>query len=362
VATLVAREGEHSEVFGLVPEEVGRLLGARSASIVRYEPDGQGLVIGGWAQPGAARVPTGTLVELESDSVAGRVRRSGQAVRIEGFDGREGTLARLVREMGIRSAVGAPIHVEGRLWGAVIASSESDDGWADGAEKQLADFAELVAQALANADAREQLAASRARIVDASDAERRRLERNLHDGAQQRLVTLSLTLRLAHIRVEDDPAQASELIGHAREELALALAELRELANGLHPAVLSERGLEPALEALAARVPIPVELAAGPLERLPEPVEVAAYYLVSEALTNVVKHSQASAASVAIAQGGSRAIVEVADDGIGGADLGAGSGLRGLADRIGALAGELTIESPRGGGTRIRAEIPLDGS
>jgi signal transduction histidine kinase len=359
VATLVAREGKHPEVFELVTEEVGRLLGARSASVVRYEPDGQGLVIGGWAQPGAARVATGTLVELESESVAARVRRTGQAVRIEGFRGPEGTLAQLVSEMGIRSAVGAPIRVEGKLWGAVIASSESEEPWPEGAENQLADFAELVAQAIANAEARDQLAASRARIVEASDAERRRLERNLHDGAQQRLVTLALTLRLAELRVEDDPGEARGLLSNARKELVLALGELRELANGLHPAVLSERGLEPAVEALVERVPVPVEIAEVPAERLPESVEVAAYYLVSEALTNVVKYSQASSATVAISRAGGRAIVEVADDGVGGADLSAGTGLRGLADRIGALDGELTVESPRGGGTRIRAEIPF---
>jgi signal transduction histidine kinase len=359
VATLVAREGEHSEVFELVTEEVGRLLGARSASVVRYEPDGQGLVIGGWAQPGAARVPTGTLVELESESAAARVRRTGQAVRIEGFRGPEGTLAQLVSEMGIRSAVGAPIRVEGKLWGAVIASSESEEPWPEGAENQLADFAELVAQAIANAEARDQLAASRARIVEASDAERRRLERNLHDGAQQRLVTLALTLRLAELRVEDDPGEARGLLSNARKELVLALGELRELANGLHPAVLSERGLEPAVEALVERVPVPVEIAEVPAERLPESVEVAAYHLVSEALTNVVKYSQASSATIAISRAGNRAIVEVADDGVGGADLSAGTGLRGLADRIGALDGELTVESPRGGGTRIRAEIPF---
>jgi signal transduction histidine kinase len=326
---------------------------------VRYEPDGQGLVIGGWSQPGAARVPTGTLVELESESAAGSVKRAGEAVRVEGFDGAAGTLARRIRELGIRSAVGAPIRVEGRLWGAVIASSDSDEAWPEGAEKQLADFAELVAQAVANADARAQLAASRARIVEASDAERRRLERNLHDGAQQRLVTLALNLRLAELRVVDDPQEVRRLLGHAREELALALAELRELANGLHPAVLSERGLEPALEGLAERIPVPVQIAEVPRERLPESVEVAAYYLVSEALTNVVKYARASSATVAISKAGSCAIVEVADDGVGGAELTAGTGLRGLADRIGALDGELTVVSPRGGGTRIRAEIPF---
>jgi len=358
VATLVAREGEHHDVFDLVTEEVAHLLAAPSSSIVRFDGERHGVVMGGWSKGDAPRLPPGSPIELESETASGRVYRTGGAVRVHDLDGPEGTLARALNTLGFRSAVGAPIVVDGRPWGALIASSTSEEPWPEGAEKQLADFAELVAQALANADAREQLAASRARIVEASDAERRRLERNLHDGAQQRLVALSLDLRLARSRLESAPADAGRLIDGASRELALALSELRELAHGLHPALLADRGLGPALEAVAARAPVPVEIAELPEERLPEPVEVAAYYLVSEALTNVAKYAQATSAAIAIARTGERAIVEVSDDGVGGAEARPGSGLRGLGDRIAALQGTLSIDSPPGGGTRIRAEIP----
>jgi PAS domain S-box-containing protein len=203
-----------------------------------------------------------------------------------------------------------------------------------------------------------ELQASRARIVQAGDAERQRLERNLHDGAQQRLVTLSLALRLAETRVETDADEARRILGGANEELALALSELRELARGIHPAVLTDRGLGPALEALAVRAPLPVELVGVPAQRLPEPVEAAAYYLVAEALTNVAKYAQASAVTVQVTRENGSAVVDIADNGIGGADPARGSGLRGLSDRVEALNGQLQVESPPGAGTRLRAEIP----
>jgi signal transduction histidine kinase len=205
----------------------------------------------------------------------------------------------------------------------------------------------------------EELRTSRARIVEATTKERRRLERNLHDGAQQRLVALSLTLRLAQANVGKDPGKAGQLLFAAQEELTLALGELRELARGIHPAILSDRGLEAALEALAGRAPIPVELAEVPSERLPEAIEAAAYFVVAEALTNVVKYAHASQATVSIGRYNGAAIVEVADDGIGGADPTRGSGLRGLADRVTALDGKMMLDSPAGAGTRLRAEIPV---
>jgi signal transduction histidine kinase len=205
----------------------------------------------------------------------------------------------------------------------------------------------------------EELRASRARIVEAGTAERRRLERNLHDGAQQRLVALSLTMRLAQGKLHKDPDTAEKLLGGAQEELARALEELRELARGIHPAVLSDRGLAPALEALAGRSPVPVELAGTPRERLPPAVEAAAYFVVAEALTNVVKYAKASQARVQVSRANGHAIVEVADDGCGGADPDRGSGLRGLADRISALDGTLELRSPEGAGTLLRAEIPV---
>jgi signal transduction histidine kinase len=205
----------------------------------------------------------------------------------------------------------------------------------------------------------EELSTSRARIVEAGTAERRRLERNLHDGAQQRLVALSLSMRLALAKLRSDPDTAERLLGSAQEELTRALEELRELARGIHPAVLSDRGLKAALEALAGRSPVPVELAGTPRERLPPPVEAAAYFVVAEALTNVVKYANASQAVVSVSRANGRAVVEVVDDGVGGADPGRGSGLRGLADRVSALDGRLELRSPEGAGTVLRAEIPV---
>jgi signal transduction histidine kinase len=205
----------------------------------------------------------------------------------------------------------------------------------------------------------EELRTSRARIVEAGTAERRRLERNLHDGAQQRLVALSLTMRLAQAKLRTDPDKAEALLGGAQDELARALEELRELARGIHPAVLSDRGLRPALEALAGRSPVPVQLDGTPRERLPAAVEAAAYFVVAEALTNVVKYAQASQARVSVSRSNGHAVVEVADDGVGGADPDRGSGLRGLADRVSALDGTLELTSPEGAGTLLRAEIPV---
>ena len=200
---------------------------------------------------------------------------------------------------------------------------------------------------------------SRARIVEAADAERRRLERNLHDGAQQRLVSLSLALRLAETRLEPEPEAARQLLVEAQQELLLALADLRELARGIHPAILTDRGLGAALEALASRAPLPVEVMQMPDERLPGPVEAAAYYLVAEGLTNVVKYAGASTVRVSVERHDGVAAVEIADDGVGGADPRGGTGLRGLADRIEALGGRLEVESPERGGTRLRAVLPV---
>jgi signal transduction histidine kinase len=205
----------------------------------------------------------------------------------------------------------------------------------------------------------EELRASRARLVEAGVLERRRLERNLHDGAQQRLVALSLSLRLAQARVRTEPERAVALLAGAQAELATALEELRELARGIHPAVLADRGLDAALEALASRSPVPVRLEELPRERLPAAVEAAAYYVIAEALTNVVKYAHASSASVAVRRRNGHAVVEVRDNGVGGADPDVGSGLRGLVERVGALDGSLSVDSPAGAGTRLRAEIPV---
>jgi signal transduction histidine kinase len=225
--------------------------------------------------------------------------------------------------------------------------------------------ADVVAQENVRLDAElqarlDELRESRARIVQAGDAARRKLERDLHDGAQQRLVGLALDLRLARAKLEDDPNATAAMLDEASVELARATEELRELARGIHPAVLSDRGLEAAVESLANRAPLPVKLEASLDAKLPEPVEAAAYFVVSEALMNVVRHAGAHRAEVGIRRGNGRLVVEVRDDGAGGADP-RGSGLRGLADRVAALDGRLQVDDPAGGGTIVRADIPLGG-
>jgi signal transduction histidine kinase len=253
------------------------------------------------------------------------------------------------------------VEVEGRRVGAIVHDATlCDDPDAVRSVAAAAGFAVENERLQAELRARvEDLRTSRARIVDAGLLERRRLERNLHDGAQQRLVALSLTLRMAEGKVRSDPERSEALLADAHAQLTTALAELRELARGIHPAVLSDRGLGPALEALAGGSPVPVRLTAVPDERLPPAIETAAYYVVAEALTNVVKYAGASEATVAVKRDNGAAVVEVRDDGVGGADPGRGSGLQGLADRVAALDGSLVLDSPAGSGTRLRAEIPV---
>ena len=357
IATQVAAEAPPRALFAQVTEEVGRLLGAPSARVVRYEEDGRATIVGGWTEDGDG-LPVGSSVPLDGETVLARVRRSGRLERIEGYEGIGGELAERLRARGYRASVAAPVRVAGRVWGALVASARDPRDLDEGAERRLCDVAELVAQALANADAREMLAASRARVVEAGDAERRRLERNLHDGAQQRLVALAVQLRLIRAAIDGDLPVARGLLDSAITELREALEELRELARGIHPAMLTNYGLEPAVAALAVRSPVPVEIAAMPEERLPPPVEVAAYYIMAEAITNVAKYAAASHITVTVDQAGDCTRVEVTDDGVGGADLAAGSGLRGIADRVEALNGHLQVMSPIGVGTTVRAEIP----
>jgi PAS domain S-box-containing protein len=358
VATAVAAEVDQHRLFSIITEEVGRLFDAQRAAIMRYDGDGTATAVGTWSGDPAHYLTPGTNFVLDGETGTGRVAQTGRPARVDDFDAVDGETARWVRSFGIRATVAAPVILTGRLWGALTASTVRLDPFPKGAEQRLADFAELAAQALANAHAREELAASRARIVEAGDAERRRLERNLHDGAQQRLVATSLSVRLAATRAREDP-QLHAMLDRAGEELALALEELRELARGLHPAVLSDHGLGAALESLATRAPVPVRIdVALDGERLPQPIEAAAYYVVAEALTNMAKYAQASEASVSVGRADGRAFVEVTDDGVGGADEAGGSGLRGLVDRVEALGGRLTVTSPAGAGTRVRAELP----
>ncbi len=352
VATAVATSTDPRHAFAVVTEEVGRLLAAQSSNMIRFDDDLHATVVGAWNEGDVRNIPVGNTVRMDGDTASARVFRTGAPARVDNYAEVPGELSARLRALGFTSAVAAPVFLSGRLWGAMIVSSVAEP-FPAGAEQRIADFAELAAQALSNAQARADLAASRARIVQAGDSERRRLERNLHDGAQQRLVSLALMLRLAARRHPDDAD-----LTNAGEELSHALKELRELARGIHPAVLTERGLEPAVRALADRAPLPVELDVCIQERLPDPVEAAAYYVVAEALTNVAKYAQASEVSVELERGNGHACIEVRDDGIGGAVPGRGSGLRGLADRVEALGGRLIVDSPAGAGTTLRAEIP----
>src|SRR4051812_26437818 len=322
VATLVASGAEPAEIFHAVAEEAGRLLGARSSATIRYDGD-VALTVGRWreesAQPGGG-FEVGTRVPLAgSDGVTAVVFRTGRPARIEDYAGVRGHAAEMMRKNGYRTAVAAPIVVGGRTWGLLLVASAAPGGLGPGDELRLADFAELVALGLESAEAREQLSASRRRILEAGLTERRRLERNLHDGAQQRLVSLALQLRVAEKQLERDPEAARTLVSGARAELDLAMRELRELARGLHPAVLTDRGLAAALESLAQSAALPVDVTGAPAQRLPEAVEAGAYFVVAESITNAGKHPGAARDAGRPGRGGGAPGGENAGGGRGGA-------------------------------------------
>jgi len=359
VATEVARGLEGDAVFRLVAEQAGRLVGADGCTLLRFQADEQALILSNWSDVAADRVTQeGVVVPIAAGPAMAATFRSGRPERSDEGPEADGRPNPTGGEEAIRSAVAAPIMVTGGMWGTLVAWRVTDEPLPADTERRLGAFSSLVGTAIANADARTALAESRKRIVAAGDEARRRLERNLHDGAQQRFVSLSLSLRLTLARLEQDPAGAAELLRSAAEELGKGLEELRELARGIHPAVLTERGLGAAVDNLVTRSPLPVEVDGLPDRRLPADVEAAAYYVVSEALTNVARYARASRATVSITLDGGIARVEVADDGRGGAAPGRGSGLRGLADRVDAIGGRLEVESPAGGGTRIRAILP----
>jgi signal transduction histidine kinase len=357
VATLVASMPAPEKVFHAVAEEAGRLLGAKTGVTVRFAEQG-GIVVGRWDEDEAFGFELGMFVPY-SDPDVPVYRASQYGGRVDDYTDVPGEAARMTREAGYLSSVVAPILAGGRTWGALFVFSTRPRHFGEDAELRLADFTELVGLALESVEAYDQLSASRTRIVEAGLGERRRLERNLHDGAQQRLVSLSLQLRLAQRALRGEPERAEELLAAAADELDLALEELRELARGLHPAVLTDRGLEAALQSLADRAPFPVEIAGVPPERFDEALEAAVYFVVAESLTNVAKYADASSARVEMSTTNDLVAVAVHDDGRGGATPGAGTGLRGLADRLEALGGRLDVRSPVGAGTVVRAQLPL---
>jgi signal transduction histidine kinase len=357
VATLVAHGVAPTEVFTAVAVEAARLLNADDTRLMRFEPGGIATIVGESSHPSQ-----GSLVgrRLVVDSGAARtVFRTGRAARVDNHENCPGSIAALVRELGLRSSVGAPILVEGRLWGVMLTSSARPEPPPPDAEERLAQFTDLVATAIANADSRGELKASRARIVVAADEARRRIERDLHDGAQQRVVSLGLQLRAAEAAVPSELNGLKTQLSDVVHGLTDVFYNLQDISRGIHPAILAQGGLPPALKTLARRCPIPVGVHISINQRLPELVEVAAYYIVSEALTNTTKHAHASEVHVEVESDASVLRLVIRDDGIGGADAGQGSGLTGLSDRVEALGGQMTIASPAGGGTSLLIELPL---
>jgi PAS domain S-box-containing protein len=358
VATLVASGVSPSAVFSAVAEEVERLLDAQATTIGRLEPDGTMAIV---ASNGTARgeLPVASRLKLESELALTAVVRTGRSARVDNYSRASGFRNRGVQRVGIRCTVAVPIMVEGSLWGSIAAGTNREQFPAD-AEQRMAEFTELVATAIANADSRSELAASRRRMVAAADEARRRIERDLHDGTQQRLVSLGLAVRAAEMDVPRDQSDLRVELSRIATGLTDAVAELREISRGIHPAILSRAGLGPALRTLARRSTIPVELDVTMDTRLPEPIEVAAYYVASEALANAAKHAQAACLEVSLATRNGSLLLSIRDDGVGGADSGQGSGLVGLRDRVEALGGTVRIDSPPGGGTSLVVTLPLD--
>jgi signal transduction histidine kinase len=357
VATLVAQAGSDTEVFEAVTREVGLQCDADLARMERFEPNRTVTAIAAWSRSGEARLAVDSRIPLEGASIAAQVLETGRPARVDSFAGASGPIAEEAHALGIRSSVGCPIVAGGRTWGVIAASTRQTTPFPPDTESRIANFTELVAMAVSNAEARAELVDSRARVLTAGDEARRRVAQDLHDGAQQRLVHTILTLKLAERAQENNVAAARELLVEALVEAEQANDELRELAHGMLPQVLARGGLVAGVEALVsrARVPVSVEV---PDQRFAPEIEASAYFIVAEALTNVAKHSGARSANITARVDDGVLRVDVRDDGVGGARLD-GSGLLGLQDRVDALGGALHVESPPGSGTRIAATLPL---
>jgi signal transduction histidine kinase len=358
VATLVARAAPQEELFAAVTEEAGRLLHADYATLNRYDPDGTLTVVATWDSTGPS-VPVGSQRSLGGQNVNTMVFQTHRPARIDDYARASGPAGDAAHGIGLRAGVGVPVSVEGRLWGVMLVGSRAGPLPA-GTEERLAGFTELAATAIANGEAQAALTASRARIVATADATRRRIERNLHDGAQQRLVSLTLDLRAAEAALPAGTGGVAQQLDDVAAGMDGVLEDLREIARGLHPAILADGGLRPALKSLARRSAIPVDLDLQVDRRLPEPVETAAYYTVAEALTNTAKHARATAADIEVAESDGLLHIHMRDNGRGGADLSHGSGLVGLKDRAEALGGHLRLHSPPGAGTTLELALPLD--
>ncbi|WP_433088588.1 DUF4118 domain-containing protein [Dactylosporangium sp. CA-052675] len=357
VATLVAKGTEPAEVFDAVAEEIGRVLGPYPTGLYRYESNGTVRRLAATMQLNVAE----QSFPVEGESLLPMVQQTRAAARIASYENTTGPNTAIARREGIKSGVGVPIVVEGRVWGVAVVVTTRPEPLPEDTESRMADFTELVATAIANAESRAELTASRARIVAAGDQARRRIERDLHDGAQQSLVALGLQLRAVEATLPAGLSSVRDDLSQAVGNLTGVLHDLQELSRGIHPAILSKGGLGPAVRSLARRSPTPVDLTLAVGPRLPEHVEVGAYYVVSEALTNTAKHARARLVRVGLEAADGCLRISVQDDGVGGASVSRGSGLVGLRDRVAALGGRLEISSPAGHGTALRAEIPVDG-
>lgn len=356
IATLVAQGVPPEDVFAAVAGEMRNLVRADTTRIIRLESDGTATLVGG---TGADDRP-GPLGPIEPGLATAEVLRTGQTARIDNYNGVAAeVVARWFGAAGSAPhAIACPVVVAGSLWGAIVAGSLGGP-LPEETERRMAEFTELLAIAIANASSRAELAASRARVVVAGDQARRRFERNLHDGVQQRLVSLALRLRSIERRLPGEQSEVKSALSQTVHELNQATDDVREVAQGIHPAILTQGGLAPALRTLALRSSIPVEVLVEREERLPEAVEVAAYYVAAEALTNAAKHAGASRARVTLERHGGPVRLRVSDDGVGGADPSTGSGLTGIRDRVEALGGSLAVRSPRGEGTVLDVVLPL---
>jgi signal transduction histidine kinase len=363
VATLVARAAAPEEVFDAVAAEIGRVLDVDFTLLSRYEPDGSAEIVGASSKPNLVHpAAVGVRVPSGGHNIHGLVRTTGRPVRIDDFGDASGPAAEVAGELGLFSAVGAPIIVDGGLWGIAAVTRARPGPLPADTEVRLAEFTELVATALANAQAHAELTASRARIVASADDTRRRIERDLHDGAQQRLVSLVLQLRAAQATAPPELPELIEQMDGVANGLAGVMEDLLEIARGIHPGILANGGLRPALKTLARRSAVPVALEVTVDGRLAEQVELAAYYAVAEALTNAAKHARATVVDVRVTANADRLDVWIRDDGSGGADIGRGSGLEGLMDRVRTLGGDMSLHSPSGKGTTLEISLPLNRS
>jgi signal transduction histidine kinase len=356
VATLVAEGATAEELFSAVAREVAGVIGIPVVGVHRYEPDGTFTMVGA---AGDTSFTVGSRWPVEDEGLAGMILATGRPARKDDYSTMPGPVGAAVRDDGMVSMVAVPIEVNGSIWGFMVAGGGPGEAIPTGVEDHLARFTELLATAVSNATMRDELAASRARVIAAADEARRRIERDLHDGAQQQLITLLLGLRSAEGRIPAGLEDMRAEVGRFADRLTSVVEELREMSRGIHPAILTEGGLSSAVEALALRSSVPVKLNVRCDGRLRDEVEVAAYYVVSEALTNAAKHADASRVQIDLHVEGETLCLAVVDDGVGGAGLGGGSGLIGLKDRVEALGGMIDVASPPGSGTRLDVEIPL---